>query len=121
MSIKKVNLNNKFEAFTTVWDPKIIGELNGQHVKVARLKGEFVMHNHENEDELFFVIEGNLKIELEDGMIELNPGEFVIIPKGMNHKPIADKEIKVMLFEPVSTLNTGNTENEFTVNKLDKI
>lgn len=121
MPIKKVNLSEKFEAFDSFWDPKIVGELNGQHVKVARLAGKFVMHNHEHEDELFFVIEGHLKIELEDGMIELNPGEFVIIPKGVNHKPIAKKEVKVMLFEPKSTLNTGNTQNDFTVDKLDEI
>ena len=119
--IKKVNLTTKLNSFTEHWSPKIIGELNNQHVKVAKLKGEFVQHLHEREDELFFVVNGKLFIELEDKTIELNSGEFVIIPKGTLHKPYAPEEVSIMLFEPATTLNTGNTTNEFTVSELDKI
>jgi len=121
MEIKKVNLQSKLDTFNDHWSPKIVGELNNQFVKLAKLKGEFVMHNHEQEDELFYVIEGKLFIELTDKTLELNAGEFVIIPKGVDHKPYAPEEVSVMLFEPTSTLNTGNTENELTVARLDKI
>ena len=121
MEIKKVNLLSKLDTFSDYWSPKIVGELNNQLVKVAKLKGEFVMHKHEQEDELFFVIDGKLFIELTDKILELNSGEFVVIPKGVEHKPYAPDEVSVMLFEPASTLNTGNTENEFTISDLDKI
>ena len=121
MKIKTVNLNDKFDSFAEYWNPKIVGELNGQLVKVAKLKGEFVTHLHENEDEMFLVMEGKLLMELEDKTLIINPGEFVIIPKGTNHKPIAENEVKVLLFEPNNTINTGNTVNDFTVNELDKI
>ncbi len=121
MAISKVILSNKFDAFTEHWSPKVVGQLNGQSVKLAKLKGSFVMHHHEDEDELFFVIEGRLFIELEDQTLELNPGEFVIIPRGINHRPYAPEEVKVMLFEPSTTLNTGNKVNELTVNNLDHI
>jgi len=121
MNIKAVNLKHKFDSFNEFWNPKIVGELNGQLVKVAKLKDAFVMHQHENEDELFLVIEGKLLMELENETLEINEGEFVIIPKGIKHKPIAVGEVKVLLFEPESTLNTGNIRNELTVKKLDKI
>lgn len=121
MEIDKVNLNSKLSTFSEHWSPKIVGELNNQLVKIAKLKGEFPVHKHENEDELFYVIDGTLFIELENKTIELNTGEFVIIPKGTNHKPYAPEEVKVMLFEPSSTLNTGNIENDFTVPDLDRI
>ena len=121
MEVKKVNLKDKFDSFTDHWCPKIVGELNGQHIKVAKLKDEFVFHQHEKEDEMFLVIEGKLLIELDHKTLEINAREFVIIPKGTNHKPIAVGEVKVLLFEPDTTLNTGNTENNFTVKKLDKI
>jgi len=121
MEIKTVNLNEKFNSFTDFWNPKIVGELNGQLVKLAKFKDEFVLHQHENEDEMFFVIDGKLMIELDDKTLEINPGEFAIIPKGTNHKPIAIGEVKVLIFEPKTTLNTGNTENNFTVKKLDEI
>ena len=111
MEIKTVNLNEKFNSFTDFWNPKIVGELNGQLVKLAKFKDEFVLHQHENEDEMFFVIDGKLMIELDDKTLEINPGEFAIIPKGTNHKPIAIGEVKVLIFEPKTTLNTGNTEN----------
>lgn len=121
MDIQKVNLLEKFSTFSEHWSPKIVGELNQQQVKIAKLKGEFVMHQHDNEDELFLVIEGVLNIELEDKTLELKQGEFVIIPKGVKHKPYAKEEVKVLLFEPASTLNTGNINNELTVDQLDKI
>jgi len=121
MEINKVNLKSKLELFSEYWTPKIVGELNNQLVKVAKLKGEFVMHKHELEDELFYVIEGQLFIELVDKTLELSAGEFVVIPKGVEHKPYAPEEVSVMLFEPLKTLNTGNTESELTVSHLDKI
>lgn len=121
MKIRKVNLEEKFGKFTEYWNPKIVGELNSQLVKIAKFKGEFVMHHHELEDELFLVVEGTLNIELEDEVIELQQGEFVIIPKGVKHKPFANEEVKVLLFEPTSTLNTGEDVNERTVDGLEKI
>ncbi len=121
MKIKTVNLKDKFDSFSDHWNPKIVGELNDQLVKVAKLKGEFVSHQHENEDEMFLVIDGKLMMELDDETLTINPGEFVVIPKGTHHKPIAKDEVKVLLFEPAATLNTGNVENELTVKKLDRI
>ena len=122
MNIKVVNLKNKFDSFSEYWNPKIVGELNEQLVKVVKLKGEFVFHKHENEDEMFYVIEGKLLMALDENQtLEINAGEFVIIPKGTNHKPIAVGEAKVMLFEPKATLNTGDKKNKFTVNNLEKI
>lgn len=121
MGIDKVNLRSKLQTFSEYWTPKIVGELNQQLVKIAKFKGEFVMHQHEHEDELFYVIDGQLFIELEDKTLELNPGEFVVIPRGTNHKPYAPQEVSVMLFEPASTLNTGNVNNDLTVSDPDKI
>ena len=119
--MEKVNLSDKLSRFTDHWRPKIVGELNGQQVKLAKLQGEFVWHAHENEDELFLVIEGRLVIQLRDRDIVLDPGEFVIIPRGIEHKPVADEEVHVLLFEPASTLNTGTLRNERTVEQLDWI
>ncbi|OSY89573.1 mannose-6-phosphate isomerase [Tenacibaculum holothuriorum] len=119
--MEKINLQSKLSTFNEYWTPKIVGELNNQFVKVAKFKGEFVMHKHDLEDELFYVIDGKLFIELEGKTLELNSGEFVIIPKGVQHKPYAPEEVSILLFEPASTLNTGNTKNELTVSKLDKI
>ncbi len=121
MEIPVVNLATKLESVNKYWTPRIVGELNQQQVKVAKFKGEFVMHRHDNEDELFYVIDGKLFIELRDATIELNSGEFVIIPRGVEHKPYAPDEVSVMLFEPSSTLNTGNLLNELTVADLDRI
>lgn len=121
MEINKVNLKAKLASFNEHWSPKIVGELNNQLVKIAKLKGEFVMHKHEQEDELFYVIDGKLFIELDDKTLALNSGEFVIIPKGVNHKPYAPEEVSIMLFEPATTLNTGNTNNTLTKEKLDNI
>ncbi|MCE7058128.1 cupin domain-containing protein [Algoriphagus sp. AGSA1] len=119
--MEKVNLGQKFQLFTEHWSPKIVGELNGQHVKLAKLKGEFVWHKHDHEDELFFVVKGNFKMEYRDRTVIVNENEFLIVPKGVEHKPVADKEVWVMLFEPATTLNTGDTENELTKHILDRI
>ncbi len=114
-----VNLNQKFALFQEYWSPKIAGELNDSYIKLAKLKGEFVWHQHENEDELFLVVKGQLLIKLRDRDIHLKEGEFVIIPRGVEHLPIADEEVHVLLLEPKSTLNTGNVQNERTVTDLE--
>ena len=119
--IEKVNLLDKFDAFNEYWSPKEIGALNGQLLKAAKFKGEFVMHHHEHEDELFLVVEGTILMELEDTTLEINQGEFVIIPKGVRHKPSAVEEAKVLIFEPATTLNTGNVVNHLTKESIEKI
>jgi len=119
--IEKINLSEKFSKFTDLWSPKIIGRLNGQLVKIVKFKGEFVWHKHDNEDELFYVIEGEFTMELRDKSIEMYPGDMIIIPGGVEHKPVAEKEVKVMVFEPETTLNTGDTDSDFTVKNLDTI
>ena len=117
----KVNVLQKFGLFTDHWSPKIAGELNGQQVKLVKFNGPFVWHHHDNEDEMFYVIKGNFVMELRDKNIELNEGEFLVIPRGVEHRPNATEEVWVMLFEPASTLNTGNTENNFTKMQLETI
>jgi mannose-6-phosphate isomerase-like protein (cupin superfamily) len=119
--MEKVNLQQKLSLFSDHWSPKIVGELNGQHVKLAKFKGEFVWHKNENEDELFFVIKGSFKMEYRDKTVVVNENEFLIVPKGVEHRPVADDEVSIMLFEPASTLNTGDTEGEMTKHILDKI
>lgn len=119
--MEKVNLEQKFQLFTDFWSPKIVGELNGQHVKLAKLKGAFVWHKHDHEDELFFVVKGSFKMEYRDRTVLVNENEFLIVPKGVEHKPIADEEVWIMLFEPATTLNTGDTESELTKRVLDSI
>jgi mannose-6-phosphate isomerase-like protein (cupin superfamily) len=113
--IKKVNLLQKFALFEQQWQPKIVGELNDSYVKLARLKGEFVWHHHKDEDELFLVIKGQLTIRLRYGEIVLGEGEFAVIPRGIEHLPIAEEEVLVMLLEPKSTKNTGNIDNDRTI------
>jgi mannose-6-phosphate isomerase-like protein (cupin superfamily) len=110
----KVNLADKFSLIKDYWSPRIAGELNDSYLKLVRLKGEFVWHHHDAEDELFLVVKGNLRIKLQDREISLNEGEFVIIPKGVEHCPVAEQEVHVVLLEPKSTVNTGNVENERT-------
>jgi mannose-6-phosphate isomerase-like protein (cupin superfamily) len=117
----KVNISEKLSQFSDYYNPRIIGELNGQYVKAVKLKGEFVWHHHDNEDELFLVIKGKLKMEFRDKIMEVLPGEFIIVPKGVEHKPVAEDEVHILLFEPASTLNTGNIENERTKKVLEKI
>jgi mannose-6-phosphate isomerase-like protein (cupin superfamily) len=119
--MEKVNVAEKFDQFSDYWNPKIAAELNGSYVKLAKLKGEFVWHHHECEDELFFVTKGRLLIRLRDGEIQLGPGEFVVIPRGVEHLPVADEEVHVILLEPKTTLNTGNVTNDKTVADLEKI
>ncbi len=119
--MKKININEKFGLFNEHWSPKIIGELNGQDVKLAKVKGEFVWHDHKNEDELFFIIKGILKIEFRDKTVELHPGEMLVVPRGVEHKPIAEEEVWLMLFEPSSTKHTGDITTELTVDKYDRI
>ncbi len=113
--IEKVNLAQKLGRFQEYWSPKIAGELNGQYIKLVKLKGEFVWHRHEAEDELFLVVKGHLLIKLRDQEIHLDAGELVIIPKGVEHLPVAGEEAHVLLLEPKTTLNTGNVQNERTV------
>lgn len=117
----KVNLTEKLTLFNDYWHPRIVGELNGQHVKVVKLKGEFVWHHHDHEDELFLIIHGSLTIQFRDKDIVLEEGEFLVIPKGIEHRPVAEEECWVMLFEPVGTLNTGNVEDEKTVAAPEEI
>ncbi|HEX6552906.1 MAG TPA: cupin domain-containing protein [Ktedonobacteraceae bacterium] len=119
--MEKVNLNQKFGLIQDYWSPKIAGEINDSYIKLVKLKGEFVWHHHETEDELFLVVKGKLLIKLRDRDIWLQEGEFVIIPKGIDHLPIADEEAHVLLLEPKTTLNTGNTQNERTVTNLEQI
>ena len=110
-----INLAKKFSLFQEYWSPRIAGELNDAYIKLAKLKGEFIWHVHENEDELFLVIQGKLQIKLRDRDLWLQPGEFTVIPKGVEHCPVAAEEVQVLLIEPKSTLNTGNIQNERTV------
>jgi len=113
--MEKVIVSEKLALFTEHFSPKIVGELNGQQVKLVKFKGEFIWHHHEVEDELFYVIKGSFDMHLRDKIITLNPGEFLIIPRGVEHKPVANEEVEIMLFEPGTTLNTGNVVNERTV------
>lgn len=117
----KVNLRQKLALFDERWAPRIVGELNGQHVKLAKLEGEFVWHHHEVEDELFLVLSGRLEIELRDGSVLLEEGELFIVPRGVEHRPVAHGEVHVLLLEPATTRNTGNVENERTVADLQRI
>jgi mannose-6-phosphate isomerase-like protein (cupin superfamily) len=117
----KVNLGQKFSMFQECWSPKIVGELNESHVKLVKFKGEFVWHHHETEDELFLVVKGSMLIKLRDQDIFLKEGEFVIIPRGVEHLPVAEEEAHVLLLEPKTTLNTGNIDNERTVANLEHI
>lgn len=119
--MEKVNLAQKFSRFQDHWSPKIVGDINDSYVKLVKLKGEFVWHQHETEDELFLVVKGRLLIKLRDQDILLEEGEFVIIPRGVEHLPIAEEEVHVLLLEPKTTLNTGNVENERTVADLEHI
>ena len=118
--MKKVNLKEKLALFSEHWSPRIVGELNGQHVKLVKLDGEFVWHHHEHEDELFLVLKGSLTMRMRGGDIVLNEGEFFIVPRGIEHQPVADEEVHVLLFEPASTVNTGNIRNERTVEHLER-
>ena len=119
--MEKINIEQKLSLFTDHWNPRIVGELNGQHVKLVKFKGEFVWHKHDHEDELFFVVKGQFRMEFRDKTIELKENELLIVPKGVEHRPVAANEVSVMLFEPASTLNTGDIEGELTKHSLDTI
>jgi mannose-6-phosphate isomerase-like protein (cupin superfamily) len=119
--MEKVNIQQKLSLFNDHWNPRIIGELNGQQVKATKLKGEFFFHRHDHEDELFLVIKGSLKMEFLDRTETINEGEFIIVPRGVEHKPVAEEEVHILLFEPATTLNTGNVENDRTKRTLEKI
>lgn len=119
--MRKVNLAEKFDLFQETWSPKIVAELNGQQVKLAKLDGAFDWHHHEDEDELFLVVKGHLTIELRDRQVDLDEGEFFVVPKGIDHRPVANELAHVLLFEPSTTLNTGTVRTERTRDELDWI
>jgi mannose-6-phosphate isomerase-like protein (cupin superfamily) len=120
-----VNLETKLAAIQDYWNPRVVGELNGQHVRLAKLRGDFVWHHHEDEDELFLVLKGTLRLELRTPagprVVDLDPGELFIVPRGIDHRPVAPEEAHVLLFEPASTLNTGNVRNQHTVEELEHL
>jgi mannose-6-phosphate isomerase-like protein (cupin superfamily) len=117
----KVNLREKLALFHEHWSPRIVGELNGQHVKLVKFSGAFVWHRHEHEDELFLVLEGRFRMEFRDRSVWIETGEFLIVPRGVEHRPVAEEEVAVLLFEPAGTLNTGDVLNERTVSQPEKI
>ena len=119
--MNKVNILEKLNQINDFWNPRIAGELNGQHIRLVKIKGEFAFHKHDNEDEMFLVIKGTLKLDFKDKMIEVSKGEFIIVPKGVLHRPIADQEVHLMMFVTASNINTGNTKNEFTLESFEKI
>jgi mannose-6-phosphate isomerase-like protein (cupin superfamily) len=117
----KVNIQQKLSLFSDYWSPKIVGELNGQQVKLVKFIGEFTWHKHDNEDELFYVVKGSFDMEYRDKTVTIRENEFIIVPRGVEHRPVAKEEVSVMLFEPATTLNTGNVNNELTKMTLEKI
>ena len=119
--MEKINVGEKFSLFSDYWSPKVAAELNDSYVKLAKFKGEFVWHHHENEDELFFVMKGQLLLKLRDGEVRIGPGEFVVIPRGIDHLPVAEDEVHVILIEPKATLNTGNVVGERTVANPERV
>ena len=119
--MNKVNILEKLNQINDFWNPRIAGELNGQHIRLVKIKGEFAFHKHDNEDEMFLVIKGTLKLDFKDKLIEVSKGEFIIVPKGVLHRPIADQEVHLMMFVAASNINTGNIKNEFTLESLEKI
>jgi mannose-6-phosphate isomerase-like protein (cupin superfamily) len=121
LPIEKVNLGSRFAQFTEQWSPKIVAELNGQMVKLVKFQGDFVWHHHDNEDELFLVVAGRMRMDFRDRDVWLEPGEMIVVPRGVEHKPFAEGEAHVLLFEPATTLNTGNVVNAQTLRDLDRI
>lgn len=119
--MRSVNLAEKFGKFQDYWNPRIVGELNDCHVKAVKIKGEFVWHHHDNEDELFLVVKGTLRMRFRDHDQLIREGEFIIVPRGVEHLPVGDEEVHIILLEPKTTLNTGNLENERTVRELERI
>jgi mannose-6-phosphate isomerase-like protein (cupin superfamily) len=119
--MNRVSLVEKFASFAEHWSPKIVGELNGQHVKLVKFVGEFVWHHHDHEDEMFLVHRGRFRMELRDRTVELGAGDFIVIPRGVEHRPVADEEVEVVLFEPAGTLNTGNVRDARTVEEPSRL
>ena len=119
--MERVNIAAKFASISDYWCPRIVGELNGQQVKLVKFLGPFVWHHHENEDELFLVVKGRFRMEFRDRHVWIEEGEFIVVPRGVEHRPVADEECWFLLFEPASTLNTGNVENERTHRELERV
>jgi mannose-6-phosphate isomerase-like protein (cupin superfamily) len=119
--MEKVNLQQKLSLFSDHFKPRVVGELNGQHVKLVKFAGPFVWHHHEVEDELFLVVKGRFRMEFRDETVWIEEGEFLIVPHGVEHRPVAEEEVHVLLFEPAATLNTGNLQNDLTVEALERI
>ena len=119
--MKTINIAEKFSQFREPWSPKIVGEINDSYVKAVRFEGEFVWHHHDNEDEMFLVVQGRMRMKFRDHEEIVNPGEFIIVPRGVEHLPVAEPETQVLLFEPKTTLNTGNVTNERTLPQLERI
>jgi mannose-6-phosphate isomerase-like protein (cupin superfamily) len=119
--MRKINIKESLDSFKDMWSPKIVGEVNDSYVKLVKFQGEFVWHHHEQEDEMFLVVKGQMLMKLRDGDITVGEGEFIIIPRGVEHMPVADEEAHVLLFEPRSTLNTGNVQNERTLAELERL
>ncbi len=120
-AVKPVNLEEKLAQFRDLWNPKIVGQVNDFHVKLVKLRGEFVWHHHDREDELFLVLRGHLTVQLPDGEVSVGPGEFVVVPRGMEHRPVAPEETHVLLLEPATTVNTGNVQDARTRSNPDRI
>lgn len=119
--MEKVNLKDKLGRFHDHWNPRVVGELNGQHVKLAKLQGPFVWHRHEQEDELFLVLDGHLEMHFRDRVVTVEPGEFIIVPRGVEHCPVAEAEVAVLLFEPATTVNTGDVQEARTRTELERL
>ena len=117
----KVNIHEKLASFSDYWNPRVVGELNGQHVKLVKFQGEFVWHDHEAEDELFLVVRGSFRMDFRDRSVTLKEGEFIIVPRGVEHRPVAEHEVEVMLFEPAQIKHTGDVESELTVHEFERI
>ncbi|MEI9957985.1 MAG: cupin domain-containing protein [Ferruginibacter sp.] len=119
--MEKVNVDEKLSLFSDYFNPRVVGELNGQQVKLVKFQGEFVWHKHDNEDEMFYVLKGTFTMEFRDKIVTINENEFLIVPRGVEHKPVATNEVSIMLFEPATTLNTGDAESDLTRHELEKI
>jgi mannose-6-phosphate isomerase-like protein (cupin superfamily) len=119
--MEKINIAQKLSLFNDYFNPRVVGELNGQQVKLVKFQGEFVWHKHDHEDELFYVVKGKFQMFFRDKTVEINENEFLIVPRGVEHKPVAEEEVSIMLFEPATTLNTGDVESDLTRNDLERI
>jgi mannose-6-phosphate isomerase-like protein (cupin superfamily) len=119
--MEKVNVREKLALFSDYWNPRLVGELNGQHVKLTKFQGEFVWHDHAAEDEMFLVVRGSFRMDFRDRSVTLKEGEFIIVPRGVEHRPVAEQEVEVMLFEPAEIKHTGEVESELTVHQYERI